>query len=167
MFTACRISLAVLMLQEYILKKKTHTHYSNFLLFFFFFIFNSTFTPIGCSPTAGTLLLAPPVFLGVLVALVGGGGCCCCCSCSSPTAMMSTRISRWSSCCLSAWPGGEEGMGRDRESDGGHTISASASARSRCSGVCECWWVSSDDSSGKERSQAEQLNWERDCDDKE
>lgn len=101
-----------------------------------------------------------PAFFG---ALVGLGGCS---SCSSPTAMMSTWISLWPSRCLSACLG-EEGRGRDRERDGGHTISASASASRRCSGVWECWWVRSDESRGKERSQAEQLNWERDCDERE
>ena len=110
-------------------------------------------------PPAGVLLLAP-VFLGALVGLAG------CSSCSSPTVMMSTWISLWPSCCLSAWLG-EEGRGRDREREGGHTISASASARRRCSGVWECWWVRSEESRGKERSQAEQLNWERDWDERE
>lgn len=54
---------------------------------------------------------------------------------------------------------GEDGRGRERV--GGQTISASASARSRCSGVCEYWWVRRDERSGKERSHAEQLYWER------
>lgn len=31
----------------------------------------------------------------------------------------------------------------------------------------ECWWVRSEERRGKERSQAEQLNCERDCDDRE
>lgn len=112
----------------------------------------------GLSPARA--FLPDPAFFGVLIGL---GGCS---PCSSPTAMMSTWISLWPSCCLSVWLG-EEGRGRDRERDGGHTISASASARSRCSGVWECWWVRSDESRGKERSQAEQLNWERDCDERE
>lgn len=108
-------------------------------------------------PPAGVVLVAP-VFLGPLVGLAG-------CS-SSPTVMMSTWISLWPSCCLSGWLG-EEGSGRDSEREGGHTISASASARRRCSGVWVCWWVRSEDRRGKERSQAEQLNWERDCDERE
>jgi len=110
-------------------------------------------------PPARVVLLAA-VFLGALVGLAG------CSSGSSPTVIMLTWISLWPSCCLSASLG-EEGRGRDREKEGGHTISASASASRRCSGVWECWWVRSEERRGKERSQAEQLNCERDCDDRE
>lgn len=83
---------------------------------------------------------------------------------SSVTAMRLTWISRSASSRSRPLAPGEAGRGRESESDGGHTISASASASSLCSGVWECWCVSSDDSSEKERSQAEQLNCERDCD---
>lgn len=79
----------------------------------------------------------------------------------SVTAIRLTWISPWVSWCWSPWLG-EQGRGRERDRDAGQTISASASARRRCSGVWECWWVSREERRVKERSHAEQLNWERD-----
>lgn len=97
------------------------------------------------------VLLPPPLLAPFPDALADGFTVCL-----SPSSVTAIRLT-WISLSPSSPSLFKEGRGSERE---GQTISASASASasSLCSGVWECWWLSREESRGKERSHAEQLN---------
>lgn len=100
---------------------------------------------------AADVLLPPPLLLPFPDALADGFT-----ARLSPSSVTAIRLT-WISLSPSSPSLFKEGRGSERE---GQTISASASASasSLCSGVWECWWLSREESRGKERSHAEQLN---------